>query len=273
MIQEYQTCAAGYSCDKFTDLVIAQAFCPTCNTTTILGCAITYLNESCISEAVNSSVLDSCCNKTAAFDTCLDSVCNDTSTTDMFKNLVGSYCTSSSVCFPAAETVVLQSGEVKKMEHLQVGDYVEDASGRFSKVYFFGHRVSDRESSYVRIQTRNNALTLSPSHFLFVNGRLELARNVKVGDRVELADGTSTLVSSVTSSVLARGVYNPHTYSGEILVSGIRASCYTGVMNPTIAHALLGPLRLADRMGIAIPAFLDADAPAFVTPIISRLSV
>jgi len=65
MIQEYQTCAAGYSCDKFTDLVIAQAFCPTCNTTTILGCAITYLNESCISEAVNSSVLDSCCNKTA----------------------------------------------------------------------------------------------------------------------------------------------------------------------------------------------------------------
>jgi hypothetical protein len=79
-------------------------------------------------------------------------------------------------------------------------------------------------------------------HYLYVNGELQTAGSVKVGDMLTLANGDKSAVTEV-SSQWAPGLYNPHTLTGDIVVDGILTSTYTDAVSPTLAHALLAPLR------------------------------
>lgn len=75
-----------------------------------------------------------------------------------------------------------------------------------------------------------------------VNGALQAASTVALGDVMRLGDGIETIVAKIESK-METGLFNPVTYSGDIVVSGILASTYTVDNEPATSHALLMPVR------------------------------
>lgn len=164
------------------------------------------------------------------------------------------------VCFPASATVTLESGAVVRMDDLTVGDRVMVKDGVFSDVFMFTHKLADVQSNFVKVTVDGGAeLLLTPGHYMYVNGALAAAKTIVAGDSVEKADGDLTTVKDVTM-VTDKGLYNPQTVDGDIIVNGIRASTYTTTFEPTFAHAALAPVRwLYANFGFSTAA-LDAGA-------------
>uniref|UniRef100_A0A7S1THN3 Hedgehog protein Hint domain-containing protein n=1 Tax=Compsopogon caeruleus TaxID=31354 RepID=A0A7S1THN3_9RHOD len=150
-----------------------------------------------------------------------------------------------SVCFPADATVELESGELIPMRLLKIGDRVRDTPSSFSTVFGFTHASTSERWRFVRIVVGERFITLSAAHYLYVNGVLKSADQVVLGDIVE-----GSPVSTVESTE-ELGLFAPHTMSGDIMVNGIRASCYTRHVNPTWAHMALVPLRFASLTGLS----------------------
>jgi len=135
------------------------------------------------------------------------------------------------------------------MQDLKIGDKVASSATEFSEVYMFSHAYPQAQNPFVQLDTKSgHSIRLTAGHYLYVNGVLAVASTVKVGDLLETDAGVTTPVTKV-ATVLATGLYNPHTVHGDILVNGIRASTYTDALNPTIAHGLLAPVRAMYALG------------------------
>ena len=144
------------------------------------------------------------------------------------------------------------NGNTKKMSELAVGDKVITHNGVFSEVFMFSHRLEEATYNFVEIKTAaNTTLAITPNHYLYINGALAEARDVKVGDRLTLASGKPAKVLSV-GRVKKDGLYNPHTLQGDIVVDGVLTSTYTSAFSPTLAHVVLAPLRGLYQMGVDI---------------------
>lgn len=159
-------------------------------------------------------------------------------------------------CFPAAATVRTQDRGVVRMDRLAIGDRVvagRDANGNelYSGVFLFSHQDSDTVSDFVRIFSSNDRLLeLSAGHYLYVNRKLVTASSVREGDSLVDEDGSSIRVSRV-GKVRRRGLYNPQTMNGNIVVDGVLVSTYTTAIQPAVASALLTPVRAAYQCGTA----------------------
>ena len=105
-------------------------------------------------------------------------------------------------------------------------------------------------------------LHVTNGHYLpLATGELIAASEISVGDSLILGNGTIARVVYV-SSTLGKGLYNPQTLHGNIVVNGIVASTYTQAVQPRVASMLLAPLRMAFKaFGLSISAF-DAGAPS-----------
>eukprot|EP00168_Porphyra_purpurea_P004958 TRINITY_DN1598_c0_g1_i9.p1 TRINITY_DN1598_c0_g1~~TRINITY_DN1598_c0_g1_i9.p1 ORF type:complete len:378 (-),score=134.73 TRINITY_DN1598_c0_g1_i9:289-1422(-) len=178
--------------------------------------------------------------------------------------------TADDSCFPATAAVRLADGSVKAMADVAVGDALHVGGGAHSDVYAWSHRLTDRHAPYVAItttagETATSPLLLSPSHYVYVGGSLAAASSVRAGDVLADAAGAPLTVASV-ARVTRRGLYAPHTLHGDLIVNGVRVSSYTRAVHPTVAHALLAPLRAAYRLGVKDPAgaWLYAGRPAGV---------
>lgn len=153
-------------------------------------------------------------------------------------------------CFPASATVELESGAVVSMVSLQVGDRVRVADGSFSDVYFFSHKDASATSDFYSIRTSTASLSLTAGHLLSVNGKLASARSVVTGDIVSVLKSGSTggakpgAVIKVTSHS-GRGLYNPHTLHGTVVVDGLVTSCLTDALAKPVAGLLLQPFKYA----------------------------
>lgn len=160
------------------------------------------------------------------------------------------------VCFPADAYVELENGDKKRMDQVNVGDRVLVGTRLFSTVFMFTHNMPNVKSSFVKIETEHRAtIRLTPGHYLYVNGRLTAAQTVVKGDLLTLHDGRLTTVTDV-SNVFARGLFNPQTTHGDIVVDGILSSTYTRAVLPGTAHALLAPLRaFHDVFGLSTTCF------------------
>jgi Hint module len=146
-------------------------------------------------------------------------------------------------CFPDDATVHLESGATKRMDELQIGDRVKAARGIFSAVYMFSHKIADTVNSFVEISTSSgNILYVTPGHFIYINDVLSPSGTVRVGDSVLLGSDSRARVTSVRM-VTKRGLYNPHTLHGDIIVNNVRASTYTTAIDPKIAHFALSVFR------------------------------
>jgi len=145
--------------------------------------------------------------------------------------------------------VELEDGKKILMGVLQIGDRVRVGKNEFSQVYLFGHKDADALSSrFVALTFENGqVLEISDIHLLYLNGKLQAAKHAKVGDVVILADAASSLIVKAEKMV-AQGLYNPHTMQGDIVVSDVLCSSYTTLVHPTLAHMLLGPVRMMYKM-------------------------
>lgn len=144
-------------------------------------------------------------------------------------------------CFPAPAVVHTRRGQVE-MRALRVGDEVAVGGGAFSRVFMFTHRVAEGRFRFVELRTRSARIALSAGHYIYAAGSLKAAGDVRVGDSLRLADGTEERVRSARW-VKEKGLYNPQTEQGDIVVNGVVASTYTEAVPPKAAHALLTPAR------------------------------
>lgn len=195
-----------------------------------------------------------------------------------------------SVCFPADAILhhVREDGsrEIMSMEQVQLGmRIVSGLYGATSDVFLFTHRIPHKMSEFIRFDIgvpavscvrsrvcrdgedqccRNNhprvitSLRISPRHLVY-SSKLQLrpAESVSVGDVLVLADGRLGTVVNIERQRM-RGVYAPHTVSGDLIVDGVLTSSYTNLMHPALAHALLAPLRWAHaKWGFHLGIVLD----------------
>jgi len=147
----------------------------------------------------------------------------------------------------------------------------------YSAVHLFTHRQRDSVNPFVAIHATNlpAPVMLTAGHYLYVNGgALVTARQVKVGDVLvgnrnmiaavgagaagaagAAADGGNDArepftVTKVEMGVRSKGLYNPHTLHGDIVVNGVVASTLTDAVHPTLAHILLWPARTMFSLGV-----------------------
>lgn len=180
---------------------------------------------------------------------------------DMFCDYAADICTggckctnapSKGLCFPGNANVQLGNGSTLQMHKLRIGDTVRATKNVVSKVFMFSHSEPESTSHFIQLTTSNGqSLELTEDHYLYVNNDLAQANTVKVGDMLETAEGTTTLVTKI-DHIQAEGLFNPHTLHGDILVNGIRTSTYTGAVQPSLAHNLLAPARTLYTMGYNI---------------------
>ena len=156
-------------------------------------------------------------------------------------------------CFPGSATVTLKTGKRCLMKDLQLGQEVlASPEGVYSPVYLFSHSLPDAEVTFVKISTGTGlTLCLTAGHYLFVNDTAVPASTVQPGDTLNLADWQTDVVLSVTTERLT-GLFNPHTLSGNLMVDGIYTTSYTTAVHPTLAHAVLAPVRFMYTMGLLV---------------------
>lgn len=158
------------------------------------------------------------------------------------------------VCFPASATVQLRGGVLKRMDELVVGDDVLVASSsstdleQYSTVFMFTHRDhSVVYNNFVTLRTHaNHSLTVTAGHYVYVDdGQLVQARHVRVGQRLGKSNDDGMVVVNVKSNVRVRGLFNPQTMHGDVVVNGVVTSTFTQSIEPTTAAALLAPVKAA----------------------------
>lgn len=157
-------------------------------------------------------------------------------------------------CFPGTASILLDNGSVKTMAELKVGDRVQVGPNEFSKVFLFTHKLRHGEFAFLRFELDSgDVFTTTAGHYIYVNDALMEAKEAHVGDEVQLSDGSRAVIVTV-GRVSARGLYNPQTIHGDIIVDNVRASTYTSAIEASAAHALLAPIR-AIFTGFAVSIF------------------
>ena len=133
------------------------------------------------------------------------------------------------------------------MSSIQVGDFVRDIQGSFTRVYGFHHKDAGMVAEYIQIffKDSNRPLEISAFHMVIGMAGPIAASKVAVGDI--LGDQKVTLIKTVQR----RGVYSPLTETGDLMVSGIPASNYVdtigllpAALQASLAHSLLASRRL-----------------------------
>ena len=145
-------------------------------------------------------------------------------------------------CFPANALVTLKDGSRVRMDELQTGAEVMVRPGVYSQVFMWTHRDENTYSAFVRATTSNGLqLTATHGHYVYANGELIEAAKVSVGDSISTVKGEARVVD--VQIILERGLYNPQTIHGDIVVDGLVTSTYTTFAKANVAHAALAPLR------------------------------
>ena len=78
---------------------------------------------------------------------------------------------------------MLASGQLKRMEEIQIGERVAVGGGKFSEVFMFTHKSKAGTFEFVSIRTdTGNEIRLTPGHYLLLNGMYLPASDAPVGD-------------------------------------------------------------------------------------------
>lgn len=146
-------------------------------------------------------------------------------------------------CFPGNSRVVLQDGAVKPMSQVCIGDRVQVGPGKYSSIFGWTHCDKDSIARFVRVTlSGGEALVATGGHYVYVKGGLKRMQRVQTGDWMRTSKGGWGKVIGVDREI-QRGIFNPQTVHGDIVVNGIVCTTYTEAVEPVVAHALLAPLR------------------------------
>ncbi|KAK5977478.1 Warthog protein 1 [Trichostrongylus colubriformis] len=154
-------------------------------------------------------------------------------------------------CFTGDTTVETPSG-MKRMDELKIGDLVLTAemnSTVFTPVTSFLHRLPDTVASFIKLETDNEELKLTPQHFIYkvdchdidYNVDMRYAEELKAGDCLYQTRDSALhkVVIRTVSVVRERGVYAPMTTSGDLLANNIYVSCHNVIKTSTLSQTFL----------------------------------
>ena len=160
---------------------------------------------------------------------------------------------SAAACFAGTEQVTLESGAVKALADVRVGDRVLSVNGKgeavYSDVVYLPHGANIHPSTFAQIGTESGLdLKMTMNHILPAGAcvlpslPLVAAASIAVGDCVQTVSGREHVVS--VGKVEARGIYTIIAIEELIVVNGIVATPFGGV-NPTLANVYYNLHRLA----------------------------
>lgn len=174
-------------------------------------------------------------------------------------------------CFPGSARVFLKDTGLVDMESLHVDDIVLANPTEYSRIFMWTHgrtarnRLSPEQSHiFIRVTvSTGSTLTASVGHIVYVcfsvNGK-NVERRAVIMAEVNISHSLCgiheheivPLRVSKIDRVLGRGLYNPHTLNGDIVVDGFLCSCYTSALSGQAAHSLLTPLRALRRLSALV---------------------
>jgi len=138
-----------------------------------------------------------------------------------------------SPCFSAITTAFVSGKGSVTMDLIEVGDSVLTGSGEFQSVYSIDHRDSNKSAKFLQIMFGgdHNVLEVTSKHMIFIEGNTNpvASGTVDVGDRVVTPSGYETVTG--IGLVERKGVFNPLTADGTIVVSGMVASTFSSLLN------------------------------------------
>mmetsp|Transcript_29485 Transcript_29485/g.68786 ORF Transcript_29485/g.68786 Transcript_29485/m.68786 type:complete len:579 (-) Transcript_29485:3-1739(-) len=153
-------------------------------------------------------------------------------------------CIGNCGCFSAQSTVKLESGSIKTMQELDIGDNVLVGSNKYQEIYGFGHRLSDEDATlkteYRRItvarkghvSNSSSVLELTPSHLIYRHGDdTPIPASLLKGTDLLVGQNGEVLQILKIEKEYRYGLYNPLTADGRIVVGGILVSTYTSFNN------------------------------------------
>lgn len=180
---------------------------------------------------------------------------------------------SSPACFPADAHVVLADGRIVRMDSLSPGTAVASGREAFSHVHGFSHRfVGSTLHKFVQVVTFGGTnLTATGGHYVYKFERVDSQERpalvtmdeIRIGDRLLKHDGNKSTVVGI-QTVWKRGLINPHTLNGDIIVNGFVASCYTRHVGSYTSQALLVPLRAIFRISGACVSVFEKGVPSLI---------
>lgn len=134
------------------------------------------------------------------------------------------------------------------MRHLAIGDLVNVGGSKFSEVFMFTHQDASIMARFVNLTVASGEhVVITPNHYMYGGEGMKLAGDMQLGQVMQMFDGR--LENVVRKEYLVRrGLYNPQTMQGDVVVNGFRASTYTKYVQKEMAHSLLAPLRAFYRI-------------------------
>eukprot|EP00177_Eucheuma_denticulatum_P006705 GFKZ01012190.1.p1 GENE.GFKZ01012190.1~~GFKZ01012190.1.p1 ORF type:complete len:573 (-),score=80.83 GFKZ01012190.1:529-2247(-) len=167
------------------------------------------------------------------------------------------------ICFPGDATVEVRGLGTKRMDEIRLGDWVRTWGEQWEQVELWTHHDGTYSGRrYVRVGLQGGkGVTASAGHMVWVwrcqeggeecGRRLVAVEGVRVGEemwvRGEKGEMERVGVETVERGVWGRGLYNPQTASGGMVVDGVWVSCYTKWVGASAAHGLLAPVRAVWR--------------------------
>jgi hypothetical protein len=99
-------------------------------------------------------------------------------------------------CFSGESTLQVKSNKgTTLMKDIKIGDEVLTATGKYERIYSFGHRHESIEAEF--LQLIPSGLEISGDHMLMVDGHFTPASSVQVGDELESSNGEIIKVDAV----------------------------------------------------------------------------
>lgn len=168
---------------------------------------------------------------------------------------VGSY-----YCFTGDTKVRLIDGSEKRLDVLQVEDWVQTLNGaqvKYVPVSFWLHKVPSQSAEFLRIELSDGTtVKLTARHFIYkttctfegqeITNATQLSREAVLAERVIEGDCLyrimeneriyTTRVTKITK-VFETGIYSPMTSNGKIVVNGIYASCHNIVQSNSLQRS------------------------------------
>lgn len=162
-------------------------------------------------------------------------------------------------CFPADALVYTQDRGPIQMQYVRIGDrlltYSDSGQAMYDDVYMIGHKDTESFALFVSITTNDNqTIRLTSDHYIFVVRDHKMneipSRDVEVGDGL-VVDQAKVVSVMAISQVRSRGLFNPYTRTGRIVVDGILASCHSSSMLDGIFHKFGIPLPTGYQIAFA----------------------
>ena len=158
---------------------------------------------------------------------------------------------------PLAFVEVNGKGQVP-ISALELGDKVLASNGQYQTVYHLGHFDFMQPTRYIQIHfevgaeddaSKTSEMEVTSQHLVFKQGSdvPTLAKNIRVGDKLQLVSGGAAKVTKV-SLVARRGSFAPLTADGTIVVNGIVTSTYQSFQTNSDYVKLGGKHRRSNRL-------------------------